>query len=99
MSQEAWDTPDDAESGSELGAAETSLSSYAGSLGGAWWQKFGEVCLLSGSSSSCHARYQHLLSRPQAMVLLPPTSAGHALLTESPVHMCLTLPQSSHLTS
>lgn len=42
--QEAWDTSDDAESGSELESAESSLSSYTGSLGGAWWQKFFEVC-------------------------------------------------------
>ncbi|KAL3146299.1 hypothetical protein ABBQ32_002998 [Trebouxia sp. C0010 RCD-2024] len=41
--KEAWDTPDDAESGSELESAESSLSSYTGSLGGAWWQKFFEV--------------------------------------------------------
>ena len=41
--QEAWDTPDDAEAGGELGAAESSLSQYSDRLGGAWWQKFAEV--------------------------------------------------------
>lgn len=85
MEQEAWDTPDDAESGSELGAAETSLSSYEGSLGGAWWQKFGEVHLLSCLSSTCYALYQHLLSSPQA--LPAHTTVGHYPLTESPVQM------------
>ena len=42
--QEAWDTPDDAEAGGELKDAESSLSEYSHRLGGAWWQKFAEVC-------------------------------------------------------
>lgn len=42
--QEAWDTPDDAEAGGELRDAESSLSEYSERLGGAWWQKFAEVC-------------------------------------------------------
>lgn len=44
--KEAWDTPDDAEEGGELNAAESSLDQYTDRLGGAWWQKFAEVASL-----------------------------------------------------
>ena len=53
--QEAWDTPDDAEAGGELRDAESSLSEYSGRLGGAWWQKFAEVCECSLAPHMQHA--------------------------------------------